>query len=231
MRQPRLRPEAGGRPGAAVGSSRRAFGDRSRPRSSLPRARSAAVSRRLGDRLRARPEPGGRGSMKRAGTPLVAAAAVAIVLFGLAATAGAHPVTGRIIPHVFVGGQAPPTTSQCETNIGIECYGPIQLQKAYDMNPLYARADGKGQTIVIVDSFGSPTLARPQDLRHRLRPARPALAQDHPAGRPGAAVRRTNETWRGWACRDHARRRVRARRWRPAPTSCSSRRRWRRPRA
>ena len=98
--------------------------------------------------------------MKRAGTPLVAAAAVAIVLFALAATAGAHPVTGRIIPHAFVRAQAPPTTAQCQTALGISCYGPTQLQTAYDLKPLYAKGlTGKGKTIVIVDSFGSPTIA------------------------------------------------------------------------
>jgi hypothetical protein len=83
--------------------------------------------------------------MTRAGTPLVAAAAVAIVLFALAATAGAHPVTGRIIPHAFVRAQAPPTTADCQSALGISCYSPTQLQTAYDLKPLYAQGlTGKG---------------------------------------------------------------------------------------
>jgi subtilase family serine protease len=42
---------------------------------------------------------------------------------------------------------------------------PAQLQRAYDLVPLYRRGiDGAGQTIVIVDPFGSPTIA--SDLRH-----------------------------------------------------------------
>jgi subtilase family serine protease len=60
-------------------------------------------------------------------------------------------------------GDAPPTTAQCEVDFGIACYGPIQLEKAYNMNPLYrAGLTGRGKTIVIVDSFGSPTIK--QDL-------------------------------------------------------------------
>ncbi len=58
----------------------------------------------------------------------------------------------------------PPTTAQCEAAIQIACYGPIQYQQAYDMNPLYHQGlTGAGKTIVIVDSFGSPTIA--QDLK------------------------------------------------------------------
>ncbi len=63
--------------------------------------------------------------------------------------------------HVFT---APPTTAQCEAAIGIACYSPLQYQQAYDMKPLYADGlTGAGHTIAVVDSFGSPTIAR--DLR------------------------------------------------------------------
>jgi subtilase family serine protease len=58
----------------------------------------------------------------------------------------------------------PPTIAQCEAALGIDCYGPPQLQQAYDMKPLYrAGLTGAGRTIVIVDSFGSPTIQ--QDLQ------------------------------------------------------------------
>ena len=123
--------------------------------------------------------------MKRAGTWLVAAAALATALFVLAATAGAHPVSGRIAPHTFVGGQAPPTTADCQASIGISCYSPNQLQTAYDLKPLYANGlTGKGKTIVLVDSFGSPTIA--QDL-HQFDsdfglPDPPSLKVLQPAG-------------------------------------------------
>ncbi|MEZ0089001.1 S8 family serine peptidase [Streptacidiphilus sp. EB129] len=54
---------------------------------------------------------------------------------------------------------APIPTSQCVTQIGIHCYSPVQYRNAYNLNPLYARGiTGKGRTIVIVDSYGSPTI-------------------------------------------------------------------------
>jgi subtilase family serine protease len=139
--------------------------------------------------------------MTRAGTPLVAAAAVAIVLFALAATAGAHPVTGRIIPHAFVRGQAPPTTADCQSAFGISCYSPTQLQTAYDLKPLYAKGlNGKGKTIVIVDSFGSPTIA--QDL-HQFDsdfglPDPPSLKVIQPAGAV-PPFDGSNDDMTGWA--------------------------------
>ncbi len=50
---------------------------------------------------------------------------------------------------------APPTTAQCVKQLDVACYAPFQYQKAYDMNPLYRQGfNGKGETIVIVDSFG-----------------------------------------------------------------------------
>jgi subtilase family serine protease len=139
--------------------------------------------------------------MTRAGTPLVAAAAVAIVLFALAATAGAHPVTGRIIPHAFVRAQAPPTTADCQSAFGISCYSPTQLQTAYDLKPLYAKGlNGKGKTIVIVDSFGSPTIA--QDL-HQFDsdfglPDPPSLKVIQPAGAV-PPFDGSNDDMTGWA--------------------------------
>jgi subtilase family serine protease len=54
----------------------------------------------------------------------------------------------------------PPDTHYCEKFIGIACYQPAQLQKAFTLKPLYdAGFNGAGKTIVIVDSFGSPTIA------------------------------------------------------------------------
>jgi subtilase family serine protease len=56
-------------------------------------------------------------------------------------------------------GDSPPTTAQCQADFGIACYGPLQYQQAYNMKPLYrAGLTGTGKTIVIVDSFGSPTI-------------------------------------------------------------------------
>ena len=54
----------------------------------------------------------------------------------------------------------PPTVAQCEASDGYPCYGPPQLQAAYDMEPLYKVGhQGQGETIVLVDAYGSPTIA------------------------------------------------------------------------
>jgi subtilase family serine protease len=90
----------------------------------------------------------------------IAALAAALVACAIAAgAASAAPY------HILVGGHyaQPPTVKQCEQAFQIDCVGPPQLQQAYDMTPLYrAGLTGKGKTIVIVDSFGSPTIQ--QDL-------------------------------------------------------------------
>jgi subtilase family serine protease len=52
-----------------------------------------------------------------------------------------------------------PTTAQCEQQFQVACYVPAQLQKAYNLAPLFKKGiTGKGRTIAIVDSFGSPTI-------------------------------------------------------------------------
>ncbi|HEX3541093.1 MAG TPA: S53 family peptidase [Acidimicrobiales bacterium] len=59
----------------------------------------------------------------------------------------------------------PPSTDYCRQNLNVSCYQPAQFQHAYDLNPLYnIGLTGKGSTIVIVDAFGSPTIAA--DLQH-----------------------------------------------------------------
>src|ERR1700761_8455876 len=53
----------------------------------------------------------------------------------------------------------PLTTAQCEKLDGIACFSPAQLRAAYRLPALYANGvTGKGVTIMIVDSFGSPTI-------------------------------------------------------------------------
>ena len=55
--------------------------------------------------------------------------------------------------------RAPATTADCEQLDGIACFDPDQLRAAYELPPLYAKGiTGKGVTIMIVDSFGSPTI-------------------------------------------------------------------------
>lgn len=53
----------------------------------------------------------------------------------------------------------PPTQAQCVAAFTVPCYQPSQLEAAYDEGPLFAnKINGKGETIAIVDSFGSPTI-------------------------------------------------------------------------
>jgi len=62
---------------------------------------------------------------------------------------------------ILVGKQlpAPLSTTDCQTDFGINCYTPVQYRVAYGLNPLYQRGvNGRGETIVIVDSYGSPTI-------------------------------------------------------------------------
>jgi subtilase family serine protease len=55
-------------------------------------------------------------------------------------------------------GQAP-SPSVCIPYTGVPCYSPRQLQTAYGLTPLLnAGYNGTGQTIVIIESFGGPTI-------------------------------------------------------------------------
>jgi subtilase family serine protease len=51
--------------------------------------------------------------------------------------------------------QAFPTPSQCVAAFGLACYTPALMRKAYNVPPAWT---GLGQTIVIVDAYGSPTV-------------------------------------------------------------------------
>lgn len=57
------------------------------------------------------------------------------------------------------------TTEQCQAKWRISCYTPTQYRQAYNLDPLYrAGITGKGRTIMIVDSFGSPTIQHDLDV-------------------------------------------------------------------
>jgi subtilase family serine protease len=109
---------------------------------------------------------------------------------------------------------APLKTSSCIAAIGIRCYSPGQFERAYNLAALHAAGiNGAGQTIAIVDSFGSPTIA--SDLHAFDQtfanppagsgiPADPAIATDpqltiiQPAG-PVPPFDPTNGDMVGWA--------------------------------
>jgi len=53
----------------------------------------------------------------------------------------------------------PPTEAQCNS-VGRRCFSPQDVRAAYNLAPLYAGGfNGKGETIALVDSFGSDTIA------------------------------------------------------------------------
>jgi len=69
-----------------------------------------------------------------------------------------HPV----VPAVRAGflTPVPLTSAQCEAIFSVQCYVPDQVEAAYNLPSLYQRGvTGRGRTIVIVDAYGSPTIA------------------------------------------------------------------------
>ncbi len=101
-----------------------------------------------------------------AATGLLALPASAAVTAGITSAPGGHAAAAVPVPDlsgpINIGKQlpAPLSTTQCQAEIGIRCYTPLQYHTAYDLNPLYRSGiTGAGRTIVIVDSFGSPTIA------------------------------------------------------------------------
>jgi len=146
---------------------------------------------------------------------VVTAAAVTALVGGRSGPQRAGAVARPLLPQppsVHAATQPRPT-SQCLSVYGIHCYSPAQFENAYDMTSLHAAGvDGAGQTIAIVDSFGSPTIAN--DLHQFDQtfgvsnpwgiPVDPAIAQDpnltiiHPAGAP-PPFDPTNDDMVGWA--------------------------------
>ena len=77
---------------------------------------------------------------------------------GASAVVAPHPLIARHLTVPNSRRDQPPTTADCRT-YGFSCYQPAQFQKAYNLLPLDAQGfNGAGRTIVIVDSFGSPTI-------------------------------------------------------------------------
>jgi subtilase family serine protease len=124
--------------------------------------------------------------MRKLRRPLATAAVATLGLCVAVGTAGAQPmVVSPSTTSMALNTSVPPTTAQCRSSLGISCYSPVQLQAAYDLQPLYERGQtGAGRTIAIVDSFGSPTIA--QDLEQFDAdfglPAPPSLNVIQPAG-------------------------------------------------
>jgi subtilase family serine protease len=97
-----------------------------------------------------------------AGPALAAPARSAPAAQAAPAVKAVPAVTGHRLVH---GVSSPLSSAQCQAKWGINCYTPLQYRQAYDLKPLYrAGVTGKGRTIVIVDSFGSPTIQHDLDV-------------------------------------------------------------------
>jgi subtilase family serine protease len=114
----------------------------------------------------------------------LALATGSLVAGGLPATASI--AIGPMMHTRFMSPRQPATQAQCEALFTAPCYGPDQLQTAYNEQPLFnAGITGAGQTIVIVDAFGSPTIEADLavfDAQYNL-PAPPSFKIIQPAGK------------------------------------------------
>src|SRR5579875_2006531 len=72
------------------------------------------------------------------------------------------PAVGAQPHHKRVGAAGPKgTVFSCQTTVPASCYGPAQIRAAYGFDKLAANGlDGLGRTIVIVDSYSSPSLVK-----------------------------------------------------------------------
>lgn len=134
-----------------------------------------------------------------------AALPVLFLAWGLAAPgAGAQTTnTSNIVytanpPHQFAFSTATKsaslTPSSCEATYGLACYTPSYIRSAYNVPSNYT---GAGETIAIVDAFGSPTIA--SDLHtfdQAFGLADPTLNIYYPDGKPNF-VGDSNQL--GWA--------------------------------
>jgi subtilase family serine protease len=129
----------------------------------------------------------------------VGAAALAAGVFAAAAPAGSAAIKAAATatasaPTIVIrpgavhplGGMSTPSQANCVKIGYYRCYTPAQVQTAYNLAPLYKHGiTGKGETIVIVDSFGSPTISRDLavfDKQFSL-PAPPSFKIITPAGK------------------------------------------------
>jgi subtilase family serine protease len=140
----------------------------------------------------------------------VSVGALTAALSGLAGLSGppaavTAPAAVTVQPndlHSLHASSVPPSTANCEAVFQVACYQPGQIQQAYNLPPLYAQGiTGKGTTIVIVDSYGSPTIQHDLavfDQQFSL-PAPPSFTIIQPAGAvpPFNPASNTMDSWAG----------------------------------
>jgi subtilase family serine protease len=141
-----------------------------------------------------------------------AAGSCAVVLGGIGVAAPVISGSAAVSANVFIypdivtfhgpaAAAQQPTTAQCEQNFNVACYSASQIERAYGVRALFTNGiDGKGETIVLVDSFGSPTIAhdlKAFDAQNHIA-APPSLKIIQPAGKvPPYQQTSTREGWAG----------------------------------
>ncbi len=122
-------------------------------------------------------------STKHLARLVAATGAVALGALAGATTTVAEPM--HILPAGGRTYEVPPTTAFCQKNFGINCYQPKQLGKAYGLNSLHSGGiTGSGETIVIIDAHGSPTIGHDLEVFDKAfgLPAPPSLTIRQDAG-------------------------------------------------
>jgi subtilase family serine protease len=118
-------------------------------------------------------------------------------------TAGANGPSITAKPGAIhpMGVMATPSQANCLTYGDYLCYTPQRVETAYNLAPLYKRGiTGKGETIVIVDSFGSPTIAHDLavfDKEFGL-PAPPSFKIIRPDAKPVPKWNKNDSDMTGW---------------------------------
>lgn len=139
---------------------------------------------------------------RRVLTALLLMSCVAVLALASTPAHGGTVVVPRPL-HIDTGVRVTqlPTNSYCLQNFGLGCLTPAMLAKAYNFGPLRdAGIDGRGRTIVIVDSFGSPTIANDLHVFDQTfgLPDPPSLTVITPSG-PIPPFDPTNATMQSWA--------------------------------
>ncbi len=145
-----------------------------------------------------------------AGAGALTAAIVAAMATAAPAATTTHATAGGPVIHVKPGvhvltqarAQSTPwTTAECQASLHIACWSPDQVRAAYNESPLFKKGiTGKGSTIVIVDSFGSPTIKNDLHVFDKAYgyPDPPSLKVITPAG-PVPPWDPNNGDMTGWA--------------------------------
>jgi subtilase family serine protease len=136
---------------------------------------------------------------------LAAAAASVLALVGVGSAGGVSANSGNTSNIVYTANpprhlafsstSAKVTQSTCIKTYGLNCYGPSDIRTAYNVP---SSNTGAGQTIVIVDAFGSPTIQNDLhvfDQNYGL--PDPTLNIYYPGGKPAFNVNDGNQV--GWA--------------------------------